>query len=163
MVDVPTVSITIASFGVLIAAIYYVFQIRHQIKLRQTDIVVRLLSIYMSDEFRDAVARVLNLKFDNYEEYVKNYGFMWTSEEPTPKMVSKVCIFFNGVGTLVRKGLIDLEIIWNLLSISSIWQQMKPTIEGVRKQYNLPDYFIDFEYLYNETKKKEQKFQQSTA
>jgi hypothetical protein len=36
MVDIQTVSIAIASAGVFLAAIYYILQIRHQTRIRQT-------------------------------------------------------------------------------------------------------------------------------
>jgi len=34
---------------------------------------------------------------------------------------------------------------------------MKPIAEGMRKQYNQPDWYEWFEYLYNEMKKREQR------
>ena len=157
VVDIQTISIMLASASVFIAAIYYVWQIRHQTKLRQTDIAVRLFSIYMSDEFRDALAKVWNLKFDNYEDYVRKYGFMWTSEGEVPKTVSKICVFFNALGVLVRRRLIDIEIVADLLWVERSWLKLKPIIEGVRKQYNSPTYHNDFEYLYDEMKKREQR------
>jgi hypothetical protein len=44
MVDVQTISIAIASAGVFAAAIYYIFQIRHQDKMRHLDLFMRLYS-----------------------------------------------------------------------------------------------------------------------
>jgi len=44
MVDVQTVSIAVASAGVFAAAIYYILQLKHQSKVRQTDLLVRLFS-----------------------------------------------------------------------------------------------------------------------
>jgi len=159
MVDIQTVSIAIASAGVFVAAMYYVWQIRHQTKLRHTDLIVRLFSTYMTDEFRDALAKVWNLRFKDYEEYEKKYGFMWSSEGPVPKAVSKVNIFFNGVGVLVKRKLVDIELADHMLAVSLTWEKVKPIIEGARKQQNMPTYFGDFEYLYNEVKKREQKLQ----
>ena len=46
MVDIQTISIAIASAGVFLAAIYYTIQIRHQTKMRHTDLVVRLYSAW---------------------------------------------------------------------------------------------------------------------
>jgi len=49
-VDIQTISIAIASTGVFLAAIYYIFQIRHQTRIRQTEIETRqanlLIQIY---------------------------------------------------------------------------------------------------------------------
>ena len=156
MVDIQTISIAIASSGVFIAAVYYIWQFRHQTKLRQTDLVVRLFSIYMTDEFRDALARVWNLQFKDYEEYEKKYGFMWSSEGPVPKAVSKVDIFFNGVGVLVKRKLIDIELVDQMISVSRTWEKVKPIIEGIRKHYSVSTYYEPFESLYNEIKKREQ-------
>jgi hypothetical protein len=50
MVDIQTVSIAIASAGVFAAAIYYALQIRHQTKLRETDLLVRLYSTFTNKE-----------------------------------------------------------------------------------------------------------------
>ena len=50
MVDIQTVSIVVASTGVFAAAVYYIFQLRHQTKARQTEIETRqanlLIQIY---------------------------------------------------------------------------------------------------------------------
>jgi len=40
MVDIQTLSIAIASTSVVAGVVYYVLQIRHQTKLRQTDLVM---------------------------------------------------------------------------------------------------------------------------
>jgi len=67
MVDIQTVSIVIASAGVFAAAMYYILQIRHQSKLRQTDLAMRLYSTWQSKEFSEATLKVWNLKFKDYK------------------------------------------------------------------------------------------------
>lgn len=49
--DIQTVSIAIASAGVFVAAVYYIFQIRNQTKMRQTDLVMKLYSQFNGFEF----------------------------------------------------------------------------------------------------------------
>lgn len=52
MVDVQTVSIAIASASVVVEVVYYVFQIRHQTKLREADLLLRLNSaMFANKEF----------------------------------------------------------------------------------------------------------------
>jgi hypothetical protein len=58
VVDIQTISIAIASGGVFVAAIYYIFQIRHQTRLRQTDLVMRLYGTFTSNEYQDAWTKV---------------------------------------------------------------------------------------------------------
>jgi hypothetical protein len=74
MVDVQTVSIVIASSGVMVAAIYYVLQLGHQNKMRQTDLLMRLYSAWGSEDLQKAGYRVLELQIEDYNDYVKKYG-----------------------------------------------------------------------------------------
>jgi hypothetical protein len=46
MVDIQTISVAIASADVLVAAIYYILQIRHQTTIRKTDLLIRLYQTY---------------------------------------------------------------------------------------------------------------------
>ena len=69
MVDVSTVSIVIASAGILVAAIYYVLQLRHQSKIRQTDLAMRLYSTWGTKEWREVLVEVLNLQFKDYGDF----------------------------------------------------------------------------------------------
>jgi len=72
MVDIPSVSIVIASAGVLVVAIYYVLQIRRQTKLRQTDMVIRLYATFGSTEFQKAYQKVASLEFEDYADFRKS-------------------------------------------------------------------------------------------
>jgi hypothetical protein len=72
--DIQTVSIAVASASVVLAAIYYVFQVRHQTKIRQTDVIMRLHSFYNSEMFQKAVTIVLSTDYKDYDDFVKEYG-----------------------------------------------------------------------------------------
>jgi hypothetical protein len=152
MVDIlllQTVSIAIASVGVFIAAIYYILQIRHQTKLRQTDLVMRLYSTFGSKEFQDAWTRIESIEFKNYDEYVKKCGLGDYAQCAT---------FFEGIGVLLQKKLIDINLVDALFSVplKFMYERMKPIIEGNREQLHNQRVFEHFEYLYNEMKKREQ-------
>jgi hypothetical protein len=155
VVDIQTVSIVVASTGVLIAAIYYVLQIRNQTKIRQTDLVMRLYSTFGSKEFQDAWTRIESIEFKNYDEYVKKYGLGDYAQCAT---------FFEGIGVLLQKKLIDINLVDALFSVplKFMYERMKPIIEGNREQLHNQRVFEHFEYLYNEMKKREQKLQSKT-
>jgi hypothetical protein len=40
VVDIQTVSIAIASASIVVAVVYYILQIQHQKKVRQTDLII---------------------------------------------------------------------------------------------------------------------------
>ena len=157
MVDImllQTVSIAIASAGVFVAAVYYILQIRHQTKQRQTDMVMRLYATFGSTEFQKAYQKMMNLEYEDYADYVKRYG---TNTE-VQAAVTSVSVFFEGIGVLVKRNLINMSLVDDLLStdILSTWEKRKPIVEGSRKKSGRPQAWEWFEYLYNEMKKREQ-------
>lgn len=157
MVDVQTVSITIASASITLAAIYYMWQIRHQTKLRQTDIIMRLYSTYSSKEFNEALTRFLVADFKDYNEFVEKYGSI-PSENPVQIAFQVVTTFYEGVGELLHKKLVDIGTIEDLFAVQLYWAKVEPLIMGLRKQFGSKQ-FEWFEYLYNELRKREQKLQ----
>ena len=156
VVDIQTVSIAIASAGVFLAAIYYVLQLRHQNRMRQTDTLMRLYSAWGSEDLQKAVWTVLELKFEDYDDYVKKYTMSGT---PTNLGIFRVAWFFNGIGVLLQSKLADIKLVDRLFGYMVIWlwEIMKPIVEGERKSYNQPKSLEWFEYLYNEMRT----FQQS--
>ena len=173
MVDIQTISIAIASGGVFVAAIYYIFQIRHQTKLRQTDLVIRLFSAFLSQEGVDEFMRFSKLEFDDYEDYVNRYGPILSGGKgglgfnDTPEFRGLLFVdnFFNEVGCLLYRKLIDADLVRDVFTyrIEFLWKKAEPIIQGLRKESNQPEMGKWFEYLYNEVKKREQKLQQSKA
>ena len=159
VVDIQTVSIAIASAGVLVAAAYYVLQIRHQTKLRQTDLIMRLHSYSCSKEGMEAYQRMMSIEFDDYDDFVKKYGSR-TAVGPEQTPVLMIGQFMEGIGVLLHKRLIDVETIRELFPVLAAWRKLQPLVIGIRKQEGYSAYEW-FEYAYNEVKKREQKLQQS--
>jgi hypothetical protein len=161
IVDISTVSIAIASAGVFIAAIYYILQIRHQIKLRQTDLIMRLYSTYGSPEFQEAEMKAYNMTYTDYDDYVSKYEpisegkVAWNSH----------AAFFEGIGVLLHRQLIDMELVDDLFStpVISTWEKIEPLVKARRERLKRPQIWEWFEYLYNEMQKREQKLRQSKA
>jgi hypothetical protein len=155
LVDIQTVSIAIASAGVFLAAIYYILQIRNQTKIRQTDVVWRMFQTWNSVEFTDALPKAWNMALSDFEEFTRKYGVISSENNPAAKPISMVATYFEQIGFLVAKKLISLDHVYQLLPVTPWWEKLKPTVEGIRKQLNMPESYCWFEYLYNECKKRE--------
>jgi hypothetical protein len=157
MVDIQilqTVSIAVASAGILVAAIYYVFQLRHQAKIRQTDLVMRLYATFGSTEFQKAYLKMMGVESEDYADYVKKYG----ADIEVRTALNSVGMFFEGIGVLAKRKLISMDLVDDLFStnILQAWEKIKPVAEGVRKKFGRPQPWEWFEYLYNEMQKREQ-------
>lgn len=158
MVDIQTASVVIASASVVAGIVYYAFQVRHQSKLRETDLIMRVYSALSTKELEEAWYKVLNLECKDYTEFVKKYGDIM-SETPENVAFSIMANFFEGIGVLFHKKLVDIDWIEDLMSESIVvtWEKMKPIVEGYRKQYGFKKDLQWFENLYNEVKKREQR------
>lgn len=158
MVDIlllQTVSIAIASAGVFVAAIYYILQIRHQAKTRQTETIITLnpWSRMTGEELREAIDKVGTIKYENVDDYIAKYG-----EKPEDKMLIRLADYFEGIGILLHRKLVDVNATYDLWGpvIIELWEKVKPVIEEMRKRFNEPTYYTFYEYLYKEMKKRQQ-------
>ena len=154
IVLLQTVSIAIASAGVFLAAMYYIFQIRHQTRIRQTDLTMRMYTSWVSEELTKPWLKVWNLEFTDYDDFKKKYG-TYLSDNPENAALLSVINSFTIIGLLLQKKLVDPELVSHL-PVSMTWNKVKPIVEGVRKESNDPSWYEEFEYLYNEVKKREQ-------
>jgi len=156
MVDIQTVSIAIASAGVFAAAIYYIFQIRHQTRIRQTDLIMRLYSRFGSEGFQKSLGKVRRRKDKGFHDYEEKYGWAeWIA----------IGTFFEGIGVLLHRKLVDIGLVDDLFTapIKMAWGEMKDSIIEARKEWGQPTIFEWFEYLANEMKKREQEIAKKAA
>ncbi len=163
MVDIQTISVAIASTSVVAGVIYYAFQVRHQTKIRKTDLVLKLFSTWESKEFSEATLKVWNLEFKDYDDFVKKCG-PWYSETEVYIAIRMVGNFFMVLGNLLSNKLVDIDMVTKTFGfpIKATWEKIKPLVEGARKTLG-PTFTDAFEYLYDEIQKREQRLQQSTA
>ena len=152
MVDAQTISIVIASASVVAGVIYYAFQIRNQTKARQTDLVIRLYTTFGGKEMRQTWERITTRENIDFDTYRNTFGLT---------DVNEIGWFFEGVGVLLHKKLVDIAVVDDLFSspIKISWEKMRLVAEGERKQFGRPQIWEWWEYLYNEMQKREQKLQ----
>jgi hypothetical protein len=95
------------------------------------------------------------LKFTRNREDYEKFG-------PDAKAAfNSINLFFEGLGILVKRKLINMDMVDDLAStdIICIWERHRPAIEGAREYLRRPQIYEYFEYLYDEMKKREQKLQ----
>jgi hypothetical protein len=155
VVEIQTISIAIASASVTLAAIYYMWQIRHQNKVRQTDLLVRLFSTMINKDWLEAWEKVRDRENLDYNAYRQKYSFVEANQ---------VYLLYDELGRLLQKGLIDIDLLpLETGQVTNAWEKLSFILEGSRKKFSEPKLGSGFEYLYNEVKKREQKIQQSKA
>jgi hypothetical protein len=163
MVDIQTVSIAIASASVVAGVIYYAIQVRHQTKLRETDLMMRIWLIMSGKQFQKDYHTVFNCEYNDYDDFVKRYSApldeTTEQEQDLKQAFGKLSGFGDLLGSLLKRKIADADFMFEMYPALGLWEKVKPIVEGVRKE--IPWYCKDFEYYYNEMKKREQKLQQS--
>jgi len=94
MVNISSLSVVVAAASVVAGVIYYSFQLRHQTRMRQTDLVMRLYSHFGSKEFQEAWEKVIATEFESH--------------------IVEVGIFFEGIGALLSRKFIDSGLVDDL-------------------------------------------------
>jgi len=160
MVVITEISAIVAAAGVLVGVVYYLLDVRNQAMIRKTALITNLYSTFGSEEHQRAGKKVMWITYKDYDDFVKKYGAP-NSEEPVPMAIDKVLYFYEELGVLLSKKLVDISLVDQLMgyNIMIVRTNIMPIIEESRKRLNLPRVWTNFEYLYNEIKKREQKLQ----
>jgi len=166
-VDIVEVSAVVAAAGVLVGVVYYVLDLRHQTKMRQTDLIMRTQPVFSVSyrEWREYVRNLHlgTLDFKDYDDFVKKYGALM-SGKPEPEGMTMLLSYFEMLGILVKRKLLSINIVYDFYGMyNAYYKVLMPIIEGVRKQYNIREFLKNCEYLLNELKKREQQLASETA
>jgi hypothetical protein len=147
---VAAVSIMIAAASVVAATTFYSFQIRNQLRIRKTDLLMRLYATWDSLEFQRAFHTVYWADFHDYDSAMAVTGGerqLWTY----------LLSFYDQVGVLLRRNLIEYHLVDDLLGNSTrqLWAKAVPMISEARERYD-PRLYENFEYLYDEMTRRAQ-------
>jgi hypothetical protein len=158
-----TIGILLTALTVSIAAIYYTLTLRYtrrnqdlQLETRQAQLYMGLNNTFTSLEFRKQWHITETATWKDYDDFNDKYGPDKNLEVLTA--TTMVFAFFDSVGALVRKQLIDIDLVDGVMAISLIvtWRMFESVLKGDREFFNSPTLWGDFEYIYNELNKREQ-------
>ena len=147
--DLATISAIILGSAAIIGLFLTAIQLRQLIAQRKTDMLIRL-SPWFSIGFggRQTMSNaILSSEFRDYDDFVTTYGPP-TIDKPLQTALATVSNYYEGIGILLRRKLVDEDLIHNLYGglIVTTWEKMLPVVNEVRKR-SLSSW-VNFEYLY---------------
>jgi hypothetical protein len=161
MVDVQTITVVITGISVIIGVILSINSRKQELETRQAQLFMQVYDHWSS---RDAVRAYGLIRFKHQwkdlEDWIRQFMPSVNPEGYTDFMTHSV--FFEGLGMLVKRNLIDVSMVEDLYSQRIIWywEQHKPILLEGRKITNDPTQYDSMEYLYNIMK---QRVQQATV
>jgi hypothetical protein len=161
MVDpivLQSVSYVAAAIGVLVAAVYYMMTLRiTQRNMKQT-LETRQAQLFM-DLYRMASEREYFTAWNTFQinkgKSVEELKKVYSSDPEFRVNVTKWVWYFEGLGVLVREGLLNIRLVALLMTglIKQWWEWWGPVAKELSVEWNWPRYVIETEYLYDELMK----------
>jgi hypothetical protein len=161
MLDITEISAIVVALGVVVGVFYYVLDIRHQRTMRQAEIETRQANLFMqiydhycSEGFLSKLDEILyRWDWKGFDDFWQRYG-PTTNPEAFARWDS-VGTYFKGIGVLLEKKLIDLDLVDELLGtgIRKYWEKSKSFVKEARVR-DWPHSLEGVEYLYTELQKK---------
>ncbi len=160
MLDIPSISAIIAATGVLVGVILAIVELRNIARTRQMQLVMGIYSLFTTREYMGAWEKIRTREFKDYGGYAKRHGLI---------EFMQVAALFEGLGFLLHRRFLDIDLIRELMSESTkmTWEKVRPMIEDARERLSqrrsgeyVPIYRW-WEQLYNELLKSEHSLQQT--
>ncbi|MFB0557761.1 MAG: hypothetical protein ACETVY_01470 [Candidatus Bathyarchaeia archaeon] len=109
---------------------------------------MQLYDNFHKPEFFDKFTDILTWKLVNYDDFIRKYG--WKTNPKAWNSLGSVAAFFEGIGVLVHRNLIDVNLVSELMSrhIVGFWEKNKPISIEMRKRLE-PIVDVYLEYLYD--------------
>lgn len=149
MIDYSALSIVLTGIGLIIAFTYYSLQIRNQNITRQAQTYMPIYSKFQEKEFMKKYIDILNLwEWETPQEFHERYGPRANLDAYSDYM--NVNTYFTGIGVLVKRRLIDKELVNDLMGdiIVRFWERNEDYLFYIRDQRGWQTLGEHFEYLY---------------
>ena len=153
MVSLELIVYVVPILGLTASIFYYAMVLRNQNKTRQAQLFMQIYQEMISPEKFRIMNELTNMEWEDYDDFMRKY-----SSDKNPDIWSKRYSHwyrFNGIGLLVKDGLIDVDRVYELTNEMIIWQWEKfsDIIIENRRYFNNPDWMEGFEYIAEEMKK----------
>jgi len=131
------------------------------LETRQAQLFMQIYNRWNTTEVSKQYGRIrFTYNIHGWEDYLQLTGYTNGKLENVEAFsdFQTLSQFFEGIGVLVQRGLIDVGLVEDLLANRVIWwwELYQPISEGARKVTGDPKLHNHAEYLYHEMKKRQQ-------
>ncbi len=150
MVDLAEIQATyymVAATGVLVAAAYYVLNLRMFQRNTKIQLSTRIADKFMTKEYLSDFYDILTLEWSDVEDFRKHFNHTINKESYVKRF--SLWYTYDNLGCQVREGLVNPYIVFDAAGSGCvmIWGRYKKVIDEVVKPDLGPHIFENFEYL----------------
>jgi len=163
MFDITLISsllYSVAAITLIIAAVYHVLILMNnekkqneKLKVRETELLWSIYKRWSEPDFLRSWNEVSSWEWKDYDDYMRKYGPGSDPEDEIKR--GMVGIYFESIGVLVKRGLIDVSAIDDMMSgyVMGYWRKFEGIVMEFLKRNNRPEVAEHIEYLYNEVRR----------
>jgi hypothetical protein len=120
------------------------------LETRQAQLFMQIYSKFTEENWTRAFFETQARQWQDTDDYIEKYDENVESRIKWATLAN----YYEGVGVLVKRGLIDVSLVDDLMSggIMRFWEKFEYVIKETRKRYNFPQRAEYVEYLYNQIK-----------
>ena len=144
--------------GLLIGITYYIMNLRNQEKARKIQTFLSIFNRMSNKETVKDINELMGMNWTDYNDFEMKYGSDVNPENRNLRY--SYWTLMDGMGYLVKKGLIDEETIFSLNTNDGniwLWDKQQSVIREIRKRYNMPKLGVYWEYMIEMQKDKRRK------
>jgi len=117
MVDASLVVDAIVSVSIAAGAVFAIAELRLMARDRRTQLLIGMVLRVSSPEMTENYRKVMYSEFKNREEAEEKCGYV---------ALDSISTYYSGIGTLIRRGLVDASLAFDFLWIALVWDHVKP-------------------------------------
>jgi hypothetical protein len=165
-VNLQTISYLIAALSFAVTCAYYIMNLNNNkknqeltlkaqqqnLETRQAQLFMQIYSNFYSDPIQKARNEVAKWSYRDFDDFQSKYSY--DVNPVASQLNSSLSFFFEGIGVLVLRGLVDPSLVDDLMSgpIISYWEKMRPYYLEYRVRHDWPQFGEYTEYLYGRIK-----------
>ena len=153
MLDFQTISFYLGVFSVIFGVFTWYLQSRRNQKITQASLYMQLHSQWRDSGFIDIYYEMIQAEWNDLDEFAEK----WYTDSEFTIGATKVIWYFESVGELLKQGLIDIDIVYNMLGDRFIGWANKygEVLIALRDGQGAPERYRNIEYLYGEMLKRQ--------
>lgn len=158
MTDLQTVLTYLTLISIPVGVFYHIMTLNNTrknqqqtLETRQAQLFMQIYQQFLSKDFKLAFLDIVNTwSWDDFDDFVRKY----VADVENNSKWDRVGSFFEGLGVLVKRGLVNSALVDDLMSGHTLmsWEKMEPVYLEARRRWNWPQIGEWWEYLYNEIK-----------
>jgi hypothetical protein len=148
LAEIQTAYYMVAATGVLVAAYYYVQNIKESARNRKSTFTTNLMSIiYSKDGVRDWY-EIMSMQWIDFDDFSRKYDSRVNPENYIKR--EHYWSYLDAVGWQLRSGFLDWDTVYKTAKgARTMWLKFKPIMDEYRRREYGLDAYVDWEYLAN--------------